>query len=177
MSKVANGTALTMQQLFPDAEQAHANGYVMRLMSLRCIERSALGGDAIDLKFNGQTVWSSGKLRMHPNPANTKQVKKFDFANGESLKISSQRLRNAPALGLIMLNTIPEGSQFELWERRRLIGRRLLATSVVAPRDVDVGNITAVFAHDAARYALTYRITVRTPNDESVVTENSYIGR
>ncbi len=130
--------------------------YTVQLISLRCIESLELDGDDIELKFDGNTIWSSGKLKMHPRPSNGYQIKQFDFTNGKIYGIYGWMYASPFEPASFVFNHLSNDTKFELWEH----GDESLAKSPVSARDAGHGNISIVFAKDGARYVLTYRVTV-----------------
>jgi hypothetical protein len=134
--------------------------YSVQLVSLRCVESLELDGDDIELKFNGQTIWTSGKHKMHPRPANAQQIKQFDFETGKIYTANGWEFVTPFAPGAFVFNSLSKDSRFELWEHDTLTGDENLARSPVSARDAGHGNISIVFAKDGARYVLTYRVTV-----------------
>jgi hypothetical protein len=135
---------------------AHAI-YSVQLVSLRCIESLELNGDEIELKFNGQTIWTSGKAKMHSRPTHTFQFKQFDFATGKVYGLNGWQAAIPFAPSDFVFNNLINESRFELWEHD---SHENLARSPVSARDAGHGNISIVFAKDGARYVLTYRVTI-----------------
>jgi hypothetical protein len=119
-----------------------------------------LDGDDIDLKFNGNTIWSSGKLKLHPRPTNGYQIKQFDFTNGKIYGIYGWMYASPFEPDSFVFNNLSNDTRFELWEHDSLTGDESLARSPVSARDAGHGNISIVFAKDGARYVLTYRVTI-----------------
>lgn len=134
--------------------------YSVQLISLRCIDSLDLDGDEIELKFNGQTIWSSGKLKMHPRPANAHQIRQFDFESGKIEGPNGWEFVSPFSRGGFVFNNLSSDAHFELWEHDNLTGDEHLARSPVSARDAGHGNISIVFAKDGGRYVLTYRVTV-----------------
>lgn len=134
--------------------------YSVQLISLRCIDSLELDGDAIELKFNGQTIWSSSKLKMHPRPANAYQIRQFDFESGKIEGHNGWEFVSPFTPAAFVFNNLSNETRFELWEHDNLTGDENLARSPVSARDAGHGNISIVFAKDGARYVLTYRVTV-----------------
>jgi hypothetical protein len=131
--------------------------YSVQLISLQCIESLELNGDEIELKFDGQTVWSSGQTKMHPRPTHTFQIKQFDFATGKVYGLNGWQPATPFASNKFVFNNLVNETRFELWEHDI---HENLARSPVSARDAGHGNISIVFARDGARYVLTYRVTV-----------------
>jgi hypothetical protein len=133
--------------------------YTVQVISLRCIESLELDGDDIELKFDGNTIWSSGKLKMHPRPTTGNQIRQIDFANGKIYGIYGWMYASPfDPDGFVFKNMVAD-SNFELCERDAL-GDEALAKSPVSTRDAGHGNISIVFAKDGARYVLTYCVEV-----------------
>jgi hypothetical protein len=114
----------------------------VQLVALKCVASAGLDGDLIGLKFNGQPIWSSGSVRMSAFPSHEGQVRQF------------------PLMGIILFDDLIASSQFELCERRGLLGSRRLGAAPVSASDVG-REITAVFDSGSARYTLTYRVSKR----------------
>ncbi len=131
--------------------------YSVQLLSLRCIESLELDGDEIELKFNDQTIWSSGKTKMHPRPTHADHIKQFDFATGKVYGVNGWSFATSLKPGAFIFNNLVNETRFELWEHDI---RENLARSPVSASDAGHGNISIVFAKDGARYVLTYRVTV-----------------
>ena len=131
--------------------------YSVQLLSLRCLESLELDGDEIELKFNGKSIWSSGKLKLHPRPTNGYQIKQFDFARGKLYGSNGWESVTPFEPGAFVFHNLVNESRFELWDNDI---EENLARSPVSARDAGHGNISIVFAKDGARYVLTYRVTV-----------------
>jgi len=133
--------------------------YTVQLISLRCIESLELDGDDIELKFDGNTIWSSGKLKMHPRPTTGNQIKQIDFASGKIYGIYGWMYASPFDPNAYEFKNLISDTRFELWERDAL-GDEALSRSPVSARDAGHGNISIVFAKDGARYVLTYCVTI-----------------
>jgi hypothetical protein len=131
--------------------------YSVQLLSLRCLESQELNGDEIELKFNDQTIWSSGNMKMHPRPTSAQQIKQFDFATGKVYGRNGWAFATPFTTSAFTFYNLVNETRFELWEQDT---HETLAKSPVSARDAGHGNISIVFARDGARYILTYRVTV-----------------
>jgi hypothetical protein len=134
--------------------------YTVELVSLRCVEAQELDGDHIHLKFNGQTVWSSNNHRMHPHPTSQEQIDRVDFVNGKQHGVNGWEVAASFSPADFVFRELTHDSEFQLWERDIRSHEEVLGKSPVSVRDAGHGNIAIVFAGDAARYVLTYHVTV-----------------
>jgi len=130
--------------------------YTLQLISLKCLEAMELDGDDIEIRLNGETVWTNNGHKMHPRPHAGGQISEVDFAGGKRHTANGWELMTPYSPGAFVFTNLTGNSRFELWEHDMMN----LSRAPVSASDAGHGNISIVFAKDGARYSLTYRITI-----------------